>query len=70
MHAHCGALISPLHTSVRQTRLHLCFMPALASPFPLPLTLARKLTNVDRLAMIDYILPAWVLPNGQPGAAV
>lgn len=30
IHAHCSTLISLLHTLVRQTRPHLCSMPALA----------------------------------------
>lgn len=64
MHAHCGALISPLNTSVRQTRPHLCSATA-SAPHS-----SQAVTNVDSLAMIDYILPAWVLPNTQPGAGV
>lgn len=70
MNAHCRALISPLHTSVRQTRPHLCSMPAFARPFPTAPHPRQALTNVDSLAVIDYILPDWVLPNTQPRAGV
>lgn len=46
--------------------LHASTCPSLSTA-PRPI---QALTNVHSLAMIDYILPAWVLPNTQPRAGV